>query len=67
MNPARRRPATKRPRTSSSTSNARHPGTVKRLAQALIADTYSEDTFRQCIGKPLAVCVSEYEQAVTGA
>ncbi len=45
----------------------RHPGTVKRLAQALIADTYSEDTFRQCTGKPLAVCVSEYEQAVTGA
>ena len=38
-----------------------HPGTVKRLAQALMADTYSPDAFRRCTGQPLAVCVSEYE------
>lgn len=44
-----------------------HPGTVKRLAQALMADTYSPDTFRHCTGKPLAVWVSEYEQEATGA
>jgi hypothetical protein len=44
-----------------------YPGTFKRLARALMADTYSEDTFRQCTGKPLAVCVGEYELAVTGA
>ena len=30
-----------------------HPGTVKRLAQALMDDTYSPDVFRQCTGKPL--------------
>lgn len=44
-----------------------HPGTVKRLAKALMADTYSPDLFRQCTGNPLDVCVSEYERAVTGA
>jgi len=37
------------------------PGTVKRLAQSLIADTYSPDIFRQCTGDPLPVCVSRYE------
>ncbi len=44
-----------------------HPGTVKRLAQALMADTYGTDTFRQCTGKPLPVCVSEYEAEATTA
>jgi hypothetical protein len=44
-----------------------HPGTVKRLAQELMDDTYSPDAFRRCTGKPLAVCVSEYEQEATGA
>ncbi len=38
-----------------------HPGTVRRLAQALMHDTYSADVFRQCTGGPLEVCVSEYE------
>jgi len=44
-----------------------HPGTVKRLAQALMADTYGPDTFRQYTGEPLAVCVSRYEREATGA
>ena len=44
-----------------------HPGTVKRLAQALMADTYGPDVFRQCTGKPLAVRVSEYEADQTTA
>jgi hypothetical protein len=38
-----------------------HPGTVKRLAQSLMADTYDPDIFRQCTGDPLPVCVSRYE------
>jgi Peptidase of plants and bacteria len=38
-----------------------HPGTVKRLAQALIDDTYTPDLFRQRTGMPLEVCVSDYE------
>jgi hypothetical protein len=45
----------------------KHPGTVKRLAQALMNDTYSPDAFRKCTGKPLAVCVSEYEAEATPA
>ncbi len=44
-----------------------YPGTVKRLAQALMADTYSPDAFRQCTGEPLAACVSRYEQEAAGA
>ena len=44
-----------------------HPGTIKRLAQALMADTYAPDLFRQCTGKPLAVCVSDYEAGSTTA
>lgn len=40
-----------------------HPGTVERLAQALMNDTYRSDLFRRCTGKPLAVCVAEYEAA----
>lgn len=44
-----------------------HPGTVKRLAQALIADTYGPDVFRRCTGKPLDVCVSDYEAEATTA
>jgi hypothetical protein len=44
-----------------------HPGTVKRLAQALMDDTYSPDAFRRCTGEPLAVCVSRYEQEAAGA
>lgn len=45
----------------------KHPGTVKRLAQALMSDTYSPDVFRQYTGEPLAACVSRYEQEATGA
>jgi hypothetical protein len=44
-----------------------YPGTVKRLAQALMHDTYSPDVFRQSTGNPLDVCVSGYEQEATGA
>lgn len=44
-----------------------HPGTVKRLSQDLMNDTYSPDAFRKCTGKPLTMCVSEYEQEATGA
>jgi hypothetical protein len=43
------------------------PGTVKRVAQSLMHDTYSPDVFRQCTGKPLTVCVSEYEANATTA
>jgi hypothetical protein len=44
-----------------------YPGTVKRLAQALMDDTYGPDAFRRCTGKPLEVCVSDYEQGATSA
>jgi hypothetical protein len=44
-----------------------YKGTVKRLAQALMDDTYSPDVFRQCTGNPLDVCVSGYEADATGA
>ncbi len=44
-----------------------HPGTVKGLARALMADTYRPDVFQKCTGEPLAVCVSEYEQEASGA
>ena len=44
-----------------------HPGTIKRLAQALMDDTFSPDVFRKCTGKPLEVCVSEYEAEATTA
>jgi hypothetical protein len=44
-----------------------YPGAVTRLAQALMDDTYRPDVFRQCTGKPLNACVSEYEQEATGA
>jgi Peptidase of plants and bacteria len=37
-----------------------HPGTVKRLAQALMDDSYSTDVFRRCTGNPLDVCVREH-------
>ena len=40
---------------------------MKRLAQALMADTYSPDVFRQCTGEPLPVCVSRYEADATTA
>ena len=43
-----------------------HPGTVERLAQALMNDTYRSDLFRRCTGKPLAACVAEYEAAQRG-
>jgi hypothetical protein len=43
------------------------PGTVKRLAQSLMHDTYSPDVFRRCTGKPLAACVSGYEANATTA
>jgi hypothetical protein len=44
----------------------KYPGTVKRLAQALMSDTYTPDVFRRCTGQPLEVCVSGYEQGSTG-
>jgi Peptidase of plants and bacteria len=44
-----------------------HPGTVRRVAQALMHDMYSTDVFRQCTGKPLEVCVSDYEAGATTA
>lgn len=44
-----------------------YPGTVKRLAQSLMHDTYAPDVFRQFTGKPLDVCVSEYELDSTTA
>jgi len=40
-----------------------HPGTVRRLAQALMDDTYAPDLFRQFTGMPLEVYVSDYEAA----
>ena len=32
-----------------------------------MADTYGPDVFRRCTGKPLEVCVSDYEADATGA
>lgn len=45
----------------------KHPGTVKRLAQALMADTYTPDAFLQLTGTSLEVCVSHYEADATTA
>jgi basic secretory peptidase family protein len=45
----------------------KHPGTVKRVAQSLMADTYRPDVFLECTGKPLEVCVGEYELEATTA
>ncbi len=36
----------------------KHPGTVKRLAQALMDDTYSPDLFRRCTGRAFGASAS---------
>lgn len=40
-----------------------HPGTVKELARELSRDLYSDTVWLQLTGKPLELCISEYEAA----
>jgi len=46
---------------------ANHPGSVRKLSQALIRGTYHDDLFEQLTGRSLAVCVSHYESDQAGA
>ena len=43
----------------------KYPGTVKRVAQGLMSDTYGAEVFHQLTAKSLDGCVSEYEQEAT--